>query len=399
MRIPKRTIRTGFLRQVATASLAATVVMLGTLGVNATTRNVTTDPSSGWNGYWNAFATNGTLYQQQYLGGGTSFPNQSSIDSSGTVTIAPDIYADITYPNDTTIWADASGTSAGIANIVSTFYSDNTSFSAGDTVIYSGTLVSNALVAPYAANAVAFIKDFGSDWSYKGISSVNLSTLTNGQAFSVTWGSVSGSGDHIQWGIEWSGPPARQATVASLGYAMVSTNGAVPSGPKTVNVSIDHNQFWAAYQTINGVPSGVPYATGYLGADAANIQGSITGSDVVRCAPDLRADILAHANTDIWADATGLSDANPGVTADSTYYVDVGGIAATGDTVVFSGQIMTNNLVDPYSGAIVAFIKDFDAGWGWFGQQTVHLSEYTNGQTFSVSKVIAGGGAHIQYGF
>ena len=67
---------------------------------------------------------------------------------------------------------------------------------------------------------------------------------------------------------------------------------------------------------------------GYLGPGGApDIQGSISGSDVVRCAPDLRMDKLFNADTTIWADATGLSDANPGVTVDSTYYVDTGAIA------------------------------------------------------------------------
>jgi len=166
---------------------------------------------------------------------------------------------------------------------------------------------------------------------------------------------------------------------------------------KTVNVSIDHNQYWAAYQTST---AGAAYSANYLGqAGAPDIQGTITTSDVVRCAPDLRMDKLFHEDTTVWSDATGTSDANPGITMDSTYYVDTGAIAVTGDTVIFSGQMLTNSLVEPYAGSIVAFIKDFDSGWGYHNEVTVNLNTLSNGEVFSVTKTIVGDGSHVQYGF
>lgn len=191
----------------------------------------------------------------------------------------------------------------------------------------------------------------------------------------------------------------RHLTTVCLTVLAVVFGSLVAQAQKTVNVSIDHTQFWGGYQTVNGVPAGVPYLTGYLGADTADIQGTVSASDVVRCAPDLRADKLDHAGTDVWLDATGLSGANTGVTADSTYYVDTGTIAVNGDTVIFSGQILTSSLVNPYASSIVAFVKDFDNGWGYLGQSTINLNTLTNGEVFSVSKVIAGDGAHVQYGF
>src|SRR5206468_6847158 len=134
---------------------------------------------------------------------------------------------------------------------------------------------------------------------------------------------------------------------------------------------IDHNQRWVGYQTVN---TAVPYFTGYLDIAAADEQGTMSNSDVARCAPDLRADKLAHTDIAVWQDASGLSDANPGLTADSVFYVDIGSLAGNGDTVIFSGQLLTNALVDPYSSSIVAFIKDFDSGWGWHGQSTLNLN-------------------------
>lgn len=382
--------------------LVAGAVAFGASGANGATVNVFADPNQQWNGYINVY-TNGTTqtvwpaYVSQYLGTGLSFQNQSSIDPNGNVTISPDIWTDANYPNDTLLWADASGTSPAISDVICDFYLETESMSPGDTVIFSGTVTSNSLVSPYKADLYAFIKDYSPSYALNGSTLVNLGSMSNGQVFSVNYGPVAGSGDHLQYGFEWSGPPARAASVASLGSAVMSTNGAgAPPAAKTVNVSIDHNQVWAGYQTVSVT---VPYATGYLGTAAADIQGTITPGDVVRCAPDLRADKLDHTDTSVWQDDTGLSDAIGGVTADSTYYVDTGAIARNGDTVIFSGQVLTNTLVEPYASSIVAFIKDFDSNWGYYGEATVNLNTLTNGEVYSVTKAISGDGSHVQYGF
>ena len=383
--------------------LAASAVVLGSPGAKAVTYNVTLDPAMAFNGYENIY-TNGLAdttwpaYKSDYLGAGKSFPNQSSIDADGNLTIAPSIRADQLFPNDTLIWADASGSSAAIGRNIEDFYAESAAFGAGDTVIFTGILTANTLAAPYKDTAIVFIKDYDSGWGFKGMQSINLNTLTNGQPFTVTYPAVFAAADHVQWGVEWAGPSARQATVASLGTAIIATNLiAAPPPPKTVNVSIDHNQYWAGYQSVS---LGGAYSAGYLGAGGApDVQGSITANDVVRCAPDIRMDKNFHTDTAIWADAGGLSDPNSGVTVDSVYYVDSGSIAVNGDTVIFSGQLLTNTLSGQDATTIVAFIKDFDAGWGYFGRADTYLWPLTNGEVFSVQKTITGGGAHIQYGF
>jgi hypothetical protein len=191
--------------------------------------------------------------------------------------------------------------------------------------------------------------------------------------------------------------PMRHAIAVGLTVCAAVLGPRVAEAQKTVNVSIDHHQYWAAYQTST---AGAAYTANYLGqAGAPDIQGTITASDVVRCAPDLRMDKLFHSDTTVWTDDMGTSDANPGVTMDSTYYVDSGSIAATGDTVIFSGQMLTNSLVEPYASSIVAFIKDFDSGWGYHNEVTVNLNTLSNGEVFSVSKTIVGDGSHVQYGF
>src|SRR5260221_2257772 len=237
--------------------LVAAAVALGSFAAKAATQNVTLNPSLSFNGFENVY-TNGLVntvwpaYVSDYLGAATSFPNQSSIDGSGNLMIAPDIRMDQLRPTDTLVWADGSGSSAAISKTIDDFYAESTAFGAGDTVLFSGTLTTNSLVAPYKDTAIAFIKDYDSGWGFKGISSLSLNTLTNGQPFVVSYGAVAAAGDHVQWGLEWAGPPARTTTVASLGFAIIATNGGVaPPPPKSVNISIDHKQRLVGYQVAN----------------------------------------------------------------------------------------------------------------------------------------------------
>ncbi len=168
----------------------------------------------------------------------------------------------------------------------------------------------------------------------------------------------------------------------------------VAHAQKTVNVSIDHNQYWNGYQWRS------TGGEGWMSTlEALDLQATVSANDVVRLAPDIRMDKLFHADTAVWADDTGLSDPNPGVTVRNTFYNDLSGIAVDGDTVIFSGRLMTNGLAEPYASSIVAFIKDFDAGWGWHGMASTPLITVANGDVFYVEKVISGGGAHIQFGF
>jgi len=127
----------------------------------------------------------------------------------------------------------------------------------------------------------------------------------------------------------------RHLVTVSLTVSTVVFGSLVAEAQKTVNISIDHNQYWGAYQTCS---SGDPYSAYYTGAGGApDIQGTISGSDLLRCAPDIHMDKTWNANTTIWTDTTGLSDANAGVTVDGNYYVDTPAIAVNGDTVIFSG--------------------------------------------------------------
>ena len=84
-------------RHLFAVGVTALVAGLGTIGAQAATVNVVTDPNNAFNGYENVFtngltSTAGPLYQSVYLGAGgygngATFPNNSSVDTSGNVTI------------------------------------------------------------------------------------------------------------------------------------------------------------------------------------------------------------------------------------------------------------------------------------------------------------------------
>jgi hypothetical protein len=404
-------------RRLATLGMTALAIGLGSLSSQAATIYVITDPNNAFYGYENVYtngltATTGPAYISMYLGSGgngigAAFPNNSTVDTSGNLTIGADDWPDVTSPynTDTLIWADSSGTSAAICKTVSDCYSEITAVHAGDTVNFVGMLVTNTLAAPYNANAILFIKDFDTSWGFHGIVSVNINTLTNGQQFAVSLPSVFANSDHVQFGIEWSGPPVRSANAASYGMAMVSTNGGIvipPPPPTNVFVYLDPSQAWAGYRNVTD-QFGANYApaSGYIGVGGQTpfFQSTISSQGVVQCAPDISLDTFFHTDLNIWSDATGISPAV--ATYDNTFYVDSTGTGARGgDTVVFSGTLVTNALTDAgMAGSLVAFIKDFSSGWTYYGAQTVALNTLSNGQTFTISKVINSGGDHVQWGF
>jgi len=197
----------------------------------------------------------------------------------------------INFHTDLNIWADDSGISSAVATYDNTFYVDSTSTGAraGDTVVFSGTLVTNALTdAGMNSSFVAFIKDFGSDWSYYGEQSVTLGSLTNGQTFTITK-PINGAGDHVQWGFEWQGVPARTNPAAAnfvgqYGYVIFSSNSVVNPGPQILSINPGSANILLGSNvtfTANATGSGLTYQWAKNGSnltDGGGISGSATSA-------------------------------------------------------------------------------------------------------------------------
>jgi len=225
------------LRSLIAIACAALAAGAGT--AVAATVNVAIDPTAAWNGYENLYYANGAYWRGDYFVPPTAGIIQGSISGSGLIVCAPDLRMERDFPLDTNAWADASGSSPGICKVDSTYYVDTATLAtAGDTVVFSGRLLLNTLAPSYSNSIVAFIKDYSSDYSVlRGTSALNLNRLTNGQIFQVSQG-IPAAGDHLQWGFEWAGSPARSNTVAGLGFALLSP----PTPPQGASVP------WTTYE-------------------------------------------------------------------------------------------------------------------------------------------------------
>lgn len=277
-------MRNRIARLASGGGITLAILLLATVARAATT-NVFVDPSWPWNGFQNVYYQNGGFWTNAYFAPGATAALQASMDNAGTVICAPDIRMDRDYHFNTNAWADASGSSTGICNVVSTFYVDSTTLAtAGDTVIFSGTFLSNTLAAPYSNSIIAFIKDFNSSWTSYGMVSVNLNTLTNGQRFSLSKTlAAPGAGNHVQCGLEWSGPPARTNTVASLGAAVLGPI------PKPRGASVPWTTYEAEDMTNHGSTIlGPQYLPNLVAAEASGrraVQLNATGQNIEFAAP------------------------------------------------------------------------------------------------------------------
>jgi hypothetical protein len=120
--------------------------------------------------------------------------------------------------NDTsTFWYVGGGGpgAAGNKNMDANMYVQSDAL-AGETVTFTGKVLSNTLVSPYTS--VAFIKDFAPDFSSFNQVSV---PLTPGD-FSITLATVNAAGRHVQYGFETIGPNVWITDVGPKGTVQVT---------------------------------------------------------------------------------------------------------------------------------------------------------------------------------
>jgi hypothetical protein len=212
---------------IASAAWAVACVLLG--GVNHAKADVIVgvDPTQNWIGYMNVF-------ELPSNGGGYDFGSDWATSAlpatfSGSVaTLAPNINIDQTDPIDSYWWQPPNdGTTPGNHIMAASFYVENDpgpGSLSGQTVTFTGDVLSNTLVSPYTS--VAFIDDFTPSYSL-----VNTITtpLVPGD-FSINL--YINPGDVLQYGFITTGPNARVAAEPGLGNVQVT---AVPE-PVTLGV-------------------------------------------------------------------------------------------------------------------------------------------------------------------
>jgi hypothetical protein len=174
--------------------LLVTILFIGVfLGVaikGYSDTNMTVNPGLNWIGYENWFAnwsdaSNGVVAGGTYLAGNTA--DLPATFSGAVLTLAPN-----TSP--------APGYTPGYIMEANMYVGDDSL--GGQTVTFSGIVLSNTLQSPYFAQA--WIKEFNPGF---GLLTVTTTNLAPG-AFSISLATSGAAGDHIQFGFWTYGPVA-----------------------------------------------------------------------------------------------------------------------------------------------------------------------------------------------
>lgn len=166
--------------------------------------------------------------------------------------------------------------------------------------------------------------------------------------------------------------------------AALLVSGAV-YGAKAANVTVNPGAAWLGFMNVFELPSnGGGYAFGSPWGPA-DLNASFSGATLT-LTPNTSISRDVPLTDGFWW--TGAGNGNKSMAA--SMYVEDNSLA--GQSVTFSGNVLANTLVSPYTS--VAFIKEFDGGYGLVNSTSVPL---ING-VFNIN-LVGTTGVHIQYGF
>ena len=194
------------MRTLAIVGILALLIPVLSVGIAQAQTNVTVDPVKMNLGFMNVFnlpAPDGDGAFQ--FGGGWGFADLTGVFSGSDLTLGPNVIGD---PNEYwyqcvggTLPPDCGGPGApGNKIMEANGYAEETGTLAGQTVIFSGTVLANSLTT--AHTVTAFIRDFAPDFSSFNESSIPLSSLG---AFSLSLATVNDAGRHVQYGFQMVG--------------------------------------------------------------------------------------------------------------------------------------------------------------------------------------------------
>ena len=192
--------------------LAATLISVALVARVDAAVIVGPDPGAPWQGFMNVFElpANGGAY---VFGSNWGTADLTATFSGDVLTLGPN-----TINDPSTFWYVGGGGpgAPGNKNMDANMYVQSETL-VGETVTFTGTVLSNTLVSPYTS--VAFIKDFAPDFS-----SFNQVTvpLTPGD-FSITLVTNPAAGRHVQYGFETIGPNVWATDVGPKGNVQVTS--------------------------------------------------------------------------------------------------------------------------------------------------------------------------------
>lgn len=180
--------------------------------------DLTVDAAGLVNGFMNVFElpANGGGY---VFGTSWGVADLSASFSGDTVTFGPNSVGD-----PSSFWYTPSGGPGATGNKITeaNLYGEYNDVLAGQTLNFSGTVLSNTLDG--AHTAIAFIRDFAPDFS----SNVSVTVpLTSGDFF-LTLALIDSPGRHVQYGIAMTGPNVWITDAAAVGTLVVGPIAAIP---------------------------------------------------------------------------------------------------------------------------------------------------------------------------
>jgi hypothetical protein len=339
-----------------TAILPASAILLAASQSMAQS-TVSVDPSKTWLGYMNVFdlPANGGSYLWGQAWGAADL--RAAFTSTNYLTLLPNVNC---YNATDSYWVNPDG--SGAKQMDASFYVQNDTL-AGQTVIFTGTCLTNTLAEGYSC--VAFIKDFKPDYS-GNVSSIT--TLVPGETFTISHDTA--VGHHIQYGFETIGPVANPATADSLGKVVVAVNMVDPRLSSIANQVLVEGQNAVFTATAQGT-SPFTYQWSKVNSDGS-WEDLVNGSRI--------SGVTTSTLT-----ISGVTTADAGkyqliVLNDNGQALSVGVLA-----VLPLEQVRTNQLIDP-GFENDAFTVSADSGWMNFnGSALATTTDYYYGSEDSVT--------------
>jgi hypothetical protein len=176
---------------------------------------VTVDPAEINLGYMNVSNLGGGFE----FGSGWGLPDLPAVYTGDIVTVGPNSIGD---PDP--YWYLPSGGPGAEGNKImeANLYGESNGPLAGQTIIFSGTVIDNSLTDAHIVKA--FVKDYAPDFSSFVESSITLSAEG---AFTVNLATIADPTRHVQWGFQTIGVNVWITDVAPFGTMSIGPDGAV----------------------------------------------------------------------------------------------------------------------------------------------------------------------------
>ena len=195
-----------------------------------------------------------------------------------------------------------------------------------------------------------------------------------------------------------------KSILTALAAALVAVSWMTPAASAQMTVGVDVNATWNGFMAVYNNAGGSVGSKGTLAFDGpfgfAELKSTINlGSSTLTLQPNYNtyANSLTGNNADraYWTDSTD-GGVTPGPLGnkwmEASGYIQNGSWG--GGELTFQGNILSSTMLSP-NYTVSAFIKSFDAGWGWVGWS----QDYITGSSTDFSVSFTAPPGIVQYGF